>query len=46
MWKERNARVLRQHGRPAVAIIESIKGKSLLWIQAGDTALENLVARE
>ncbi|KAF8732249.1 hypothetical protein HU200_016228 [Digitaria exilis] len=46
IWKERNARVFRQHGRHAMEIMNSIKGEALLWIKAGDTALANLLARE
>ncbi|KAF8652991.1 hypothetical protein HU200_062426 [Digitaria exilis] len=46
MWKERNARVFRQYGRPATEIVDSIKGEALLWIKAGDTALANLLVRE
>ncbi|KAF8768936.1 hypothetical protein HU200_007109 [Digitaria exilis] len=38
LWEERNARVFMHHGRSAPLIIESIKGKALVRIVAGDAA--------
>lgn len=46
IWKERNARVFRNHGRPVGSLMSAIKGEASAWIAAGAKGLESFLARE
>lgn len=46
IWKERNTRVFRNHGRPVASLMSAIKGEVSAWIAAEAKGLESFLARE
>ena len=46
IWRERNARVFRNHETSALGLLAKIKGEAAAWVAAGAKALESLILRE
>ena len=46
IWRERNARVFRNHETSPLGLLAKIKSEAAAWVATGAKALENLLLRD